>query len=160
MAVLGVRAADAEQLIAERPAGWSSRSSTADSSVVVSGDRDAIATIVAAAEQQGLFAREIAVDFPAHTSALEPLHADAARPAAPRSNSPTPPCNSSARPPATWWRPDTDFADYWYRNLRNTVRFDRAAATALRRGARTFVELSAHPALLFALGDLVGRRRR
>jgi mycobactin polyketide synthetase MbtD len=51
--------------------------------------------------------------------------------------------------------PDTDFGDYWYGNLRNTVRFDRAIGTALVHGAGSFVELSAHPALLFALGDLV-----
>jgi mycobactin polyketide synthetase MbtD len=54
--------------------------------------------------------------------------------------------------------PGTDFADYWYRNLRNTVRFDRAVAAAGWHGAGSFIELSGHPALLFALGDLVGDR--
>ncbi len=74
MTVLGVCPADAEQLIA-KASGWLELSVVnCDSSVVVSGDRDAIATIVAAAEQQGLFARDIAVDFPAHTSALDALH--------------------------------------------------------------------------------------
>src|SRR5262249_30705017 len=38
---------------------------------------------------------------------------------------------------------------------RNTVRFDQAIGTALTRGAGTFIELSAHPALLMPMADLV-----
>ena len=111
------------------------------------------------AERQGLFAREIAVDFPAHTSALEPLRAEllALLPHGQFADAAVQFIGSATGDVVA---AGTDFADYWYQNLRNTVRFDRAPWPPLRRGARTFVELSAHPALLFALGDLVGRRRR
>ncbi len=155
MAVLGVSADDAEQLIAKAP-GWLELSVVnCESSVVVSGDRDAIATIVAAAEQQGLFAREIAVDFPAHTSALDGLHAELLS-LLPRGQFTETGVQFIGSATGDVVEAGTDFADYWYRNLRNTVRFDRAAAAALSRGATSFVELSAHPALLFALGDLAG----
>src|SRR5271163_3576620 len=53
-------------------------------------------------------------------------------------------------------RPGTDFTAYWYDNLRNTVRFDRAAAAASQRGVGAFVEMSAHPALVYALTDQIG----
>jgi mycobactin polyketide synthetase MbtD len=155
MAVLGISADEAEQLIAATP-GWLELSVVnAGSSVVVSGERDAITTIVTAAEQQGKFAREIAVNFPAHTSALEPLRQDLiAR--LPRSAFVDAPVQFIGSATASIVAPGTDFLDYWYQNLRNTVRFDRAVAATLEHGANAFVELSAHPALLFALGDLVG----
>ncbi len=155
MAVLGISADDAERLIAATP-GWLELSVVnSGSSVVVSGDREAVKAIVAAADDRGLFAREIAVNFPAHTSALEPLREDLiAR--LPRSTFAETPVQFIGSATASVVAPGTDFADYWYRNLRNTVRFDRAVATAVAHGAGSFVELSAHPALLFALGDLVG----
>ena len=38
-------------------------------------------------------------------------------------------------------------ADYWYRNLRETVRFDRAVLAAYEQGYRRFLEISPHPVL-------------
>ena len=52
----------------------------------------------------------------------------------------------------------TPFAEYWYRNLRDMVRFDRAVESAIGHGAGIFVEMSAHPALLFATAQVVGDR--
>jgi mycobactin polyketide synthetase MbtD len=155
MAVLGISADEAERLIDATP-GWLELSVVnAGSSVVVSGDRDAITEIVTASETDGRFAREIAVNFPAHTSALEPLRADlVAR--LPRAHFADAPVQFIGSATASVVAPGTEFTDYWYQNLRNTVRFDRAVATALEHGAGSFIELSAHPALLFALGDLVG----
>jgi mycobactin polyketide synthetase MbtD len=155
MAVLGISPDDTERTIAATP-GWLELSVVnAGSSVVVSGERAAIAAIVGAVEEQGGFARQIAVDFPAHTSALEPLRHDlVAR--LPRSQFNDSPVQFIGSATASAVAPGTTFSDYWYQNLRNTVRFDRAVGAAIEDGASLFVELSAHPALLFALGDLVG----
>ena len=49
----------------------------------------------------------------------------------------------------------TDFSDYWYENLCGTVRFDLAVRYARDCGADAFVELSAHPSLLYPLGGIV-----
>ncbi len=153
MAVLGVGVAQAEQLIAETP-GWLEVSVVnSPSSTVVSGDRDAVAQLVGRARDDGVFVRELDVDFPAHTSALDPLQ-QALRdllPAAQFSDTPVPFIGSARGdvvPGAA------DFADYWWANLRTTVRFDRAVAVAQQRGAAVFIELSAHPALLYALSEL------
>ncbi|MBT2899083.1 type I polyketide synthase, partial [Streptomyces sp. McG3] len=44
-------------------------------------------------------------------------------------------------------------ADYWYRNLRQTVRLDEAVGTLLGRGHRAFAEMSPHPVLTAGLLD-------
>ena len=43
--------------------------------------------------------------------------------------------------------------EYWFWNLRNTVRFDKAIAAALPLGVDTFVELAEHPTLQLAIHD-------
>lgn len=154
VAVLGITPDEAAEVIAETP-GWLELSVVnSPSSVAVSGDTDAVAAAVAAVAGRGSFAKEIEMWFPAHTTAL-----DAARdelesmlPAAQFGESPVQFIGSAT---AEVVAAGTGFADYWYTNLRSTVRFDRAVETAARRGARIFVELSAHPALLFAMGDLL-----
>ena len=165
MAVLGVGIGEAERLITETP-GWLEVSVVnSPSSTVVSGDRDAVAGIVKLAEQEGLFVREIDVAFPAHTSALESLHGTLEKllPAAEFMDTPVE-FIGSARGHAVL--PGTDFTDYWYDNLRNTVRFDRAVSAAAQRGVSVFVEMSAHPSLVHALTDrldgtlVVGSGRR
>ncbi len=153
MAVLGAEIEQAKRLIAAVP-GWLEVSVVnAPSSTVVSGDRDAVAGVVAQAERGGVFVREIAVDFPAHTTALEPLRPmlEGLLPDAAFVDAPVEFIGSATGSvvPA-----GTDFAGYWYENLRRTVRFDNAVAAAVRRGIGAFVELSAHPSLLYALAEL------
>jgi mycobactin polyketide synthetase MbtD len=154
MAVLGVDADEAELLIAETP-GWLEVSAVnAASSTVVSGDRDAVDVVVRLAEERGVFSRSIAVDYPGHTSALEAL-----RPMfeelLPESTFNDAPVEFVSSVLGAVVATGTDFTDYWYRNLRNTVRFDRAVAVAVERGVNVFVEMSAHPSLLSPLADLV-----
>jgi mycobactin polyketide synthetase MbtD len=154
MAVLGVDPETAGKLIRTSD-GWLELSVVnAGSSVVVSGDRDAVTDLVRDVDGRGQFARHIDVDFPAHTSALEPLREDllSRLPTADFADTATRFIGSATGAVVP---PDTDFAGYWYANLRNTVRFDKAALAAVRCGATAFVELSAHPALLFALNDLL-----
>ncbi|MEU5980472.1 beta-ketoacyl synthase N-terminal-like domain-containing protein, partial [Streptomyces sp. NPDC047315] len=44
-------------------------------------------------------------------------------------------------------------AGYWYRNLRQTVRFEETVRLLLEREVRQFVECSPHPALLAGIAD-------
>ncbi len=155
MAVLGVGRLEAERMIAGTPGRLEVSVVNAPSSTAVSGDRDAVAHLVRRAEDDGVFVRELDVEFPAHTSALDPLREALGEllPAAEFSETPVPFIGSARGGvvPA-----GEHFADYWWDNLRNTVRFDRAVSTARQLGAAAFVEMSAHPALLYALSDLVG----
>lgn len=49
--------------------------------------------------------------------------------------------------------PELPVDEYWFWNLRNTVRFDKAIATAVRHGIDTFVELAEHPTLQLAIHE-------
>lgn len=154
VAVLGVAPDEAQAVIDETP-GWLELSVVnSRSSVAVSGESGAVAAAVRAVAGRGAFAKEIEMWFPAHTTAL-----DSARPELesllPAGRFAETPVQFIGSATADVVEAGTDFADYWYTNLRSTVRFDRAVARAARRGARIFVELSAHPALLFAMGDLL-----
>ncbi|MFY9763388.1 MAG: acyltransferase domain-containing protein, partial [Mycobacterium sp.] len=44
-------------------------------------------------------------------------------------------------------------ADYWFRNIRQTVEFDQAVRAASQSGYRTFIESSPHPALIAGIED-------
>ncbi|MBX9638390.1 MAG: acyltransferase domain-containing protein, partial [Mycobacteriaceae bacterium] len=165
MALLAVGVDQAEQLIAKTP-GWLEVSVVnSPSSSVVSGEQDAVTAVVRLAEEQSIFSRLLPVDFPAHTSKLESLRGAMADllPASAFLEAPVEFVNSAHGGLLT---AGTDFVEYWYQNLRNTVRFDEAVRTAVQRGAGRFVEMSAHPALHYALGEgaqdavIVGSGRR
>ena len=50
-------------------------------------------------------------------------------------------------------------ADYWYRNLRQTVRFEEAVRALAEQGFGAFIECSAHPVLTVGVQETAGRRR-
>ena len=155
VAVLGIGMAAAAEVIAATP-GWLELAVVnASSSVAVAGDRDAIAEAVRQVRAQGRFAREITVGFPVHTSILEPLR-DEVLTQLSRSEFVDAPVQFIGGATGQVVPSGTPFAQYWYGNLRNMVRFDQAFQTAIGCGARTFVEMSANPSLLFAMGDILG----
>lgn len=157
MAVLGAGADEAQALIGET-AGWLEVSAVnGPSSTVVSGDHDAVAAAVLLARRRGMFTHQLSVDYPGHTSALRPLRRQLAE-LLPRSAFQDSPVRFVGSTFGAEVDSDADFPAYWYENLCNTVRFDRAVAAAQRLGATTFVELSAHPSLLYPLADLIDER--
>jgi mycobactin polyketide synthetase MbtD len=154
VAVLGTDAEHAQAAIAETP-GWLELSVVnSKSSVAVSGDSEAIASVVRRIGDGGGFAKEIEMWFPAHTTKLDPVRAEleSMLPAGQFESSSVQFIGSAT---AQSVAAGTDFADYWYTNLRSTVRFDQAVGAAYASGARVFVELSAHPALLYAMADVL-----
>ena len=156
VAALGITPAAAGELIAEIP-GWLELSViNASSAVAVSGDAAAVTAAVARVRERGQLGREITVNFPVHTSVLEPLRDWV------QAQLPTPdeggrftesPVQFIGGTTGAVVGPGTAFADYWYDNLRNTVRFDHAVAAAIDCGATVFIELSGHPALLHAVAE-------
>lgn len=157
VAALGVGENEARRLITATE-GWLELSVVnGPSTVAVSGDRDAVLAIIDAVRGSGQFAREIPVGFPVHTSVLEPLREElrARLPVAQFADAPVLFIGGTTGDlvPA-----GTDFADYWYANLRHTVRFDHAVESAIRRGATSFIEISANPALAFAMSEIFETR--
>ncbi|BBY30724.1 mycobactin polyketide synthase MbtD [Mycolicibacterium sediminis] len=154
VAVLGITADEARDVIAGTP-GWLELSVVnSRSSVAISGDGDAVAAAVRTVGARGSFAKEIEMWFPAHTTALDPMRADLEA-LLPRGAFTDTAVHVIGSATGGVVAPGTSFADYWYANLRSTVRFDLAVEAAVAAGARIFVEMSAHPALLFAIGDVL-----
>lgn len=152
VAVLGVDPEQAQRAITETP-GWLELSVVnSRSSVAVSGDTAAVAAVVRRVGESGRFAKQIEMWFPAHTTKLDGKRAEleSMLPAAAFDAAQVPFIGSATGQTVA---AGTDFAEYWYANLRNTVRFDDAVRAAVAAGAQTFVELSAHPALLYAMAD-------
>lgn len=153
MATLGIGAPEAEALIAATD-GWAEVSVVySASTVAVSGDRDAVLAMADAVRANGQFAREISAGFPGHTSLLESLR-DELQTRLPSSEFAEAPVQFIGGTTGDVVAPNTPFGAYWYANLRNTVRLDRAFESAIRCGAGSFIELSAHPALLFSIGQI------
>ncbi|MGW6290828.1 type I polyketide synthase, partial [Streptomyces sp. NPDC055107] len=117
-------------------------------SVVVAGDAEALDEVLDTLEDQGVRVRRIAVDYASHSrhvqavqEALTEAFADI------RGQAPTVPFLSSVT--GEWVR-EAGVLDgaYWYRNLRQRVRFGPAVETLLAEGHTVFVESSAHPVLV------------
>ncbi|MDM4142363.1 MULTISPECIES: mycobactin polyketide synthase MbtD [Mycobacterium] len=154
MAVLGTGLEAAEALLAQAP-GWLEVSAVnGPSSTVVAGDHDAVAAVVALAQRRAIFSQQLSVDYPGHTSALRPLRASLAE-LTPKSTFRDAAVRFIGSTLGAELGEATDFSGYWYENLCGTVRFDLAVQHARSCGADTFVELSAHPSLLYPLGDIV-----
>ncbi len=116
------------------------------SSVVVSGDRGALGEFLRECELEGLRAREIPVDYAAHSVAVEGIRGELLEGCAgivPRRGDV--PFFSTV----TGGLVDMSELDgeYWYRNLRETVQFERVIRVLLGDGYRAFVEVSPHPVL-------------
>ncbi|MFG7940614.1 type I polyketide synthase, partial [Streptomyces cacaoi] len=124
-------------------------------SVVVSGTVTAVDAFLAELTAADVRARRIAVDYASHSEQVELLRdelLDALAPVRPR------PAQVPFHSTVTGDRAAEDApldADYWYRNLRHTVRFEPAVRALLDAGHTTFIEVSSHPVLTMAVGDTV-----
>ncbi|MGW4327489.1 nocobactin polyketide synthase NbtC [Nocardia sp. NPDC004573] len=154
VAVLGAGRDECEALLA-RNSGWAEVSLVNSPNLTgVSGDEAAIAELVATATAQGLFAKQIQMSFPSHTSAMTRLRGEFQSALAELSSKTFTigqiPCyGGTLGAPVT---AELTHHDYWYWNLRNRVRFDRAVVAATA-DVDTFIEIAEHPTLQPALRE-------
>ena len=124
------------------------------SSVVVSGDPQALQELLEVCGAEDVRARSIPVDYAAHSVGVEAIREellDGCSSIAPRSGDV--PFFSTV----TGELIDTSELDgeYWYRNLRETVQFEQATRAMLDQGYRAFIELSPHPVLTVGAQETV-----
>ncbi|MGH3551133.1 MAG: type I polyketide synthase, partial [Mycobacterium sp.] len=122
------------------------------SAVVVSGEVAALDELLQHCTDRELRARRIDVDYASHSVDVECIReklADVLSGIEPRSS------RTAFFSTVTGGLLDTaDLdADYWYRNIRQTVEFDQAVRGACQQGYRTFIESSPHPALIAGIED-------
>ncbi|WP_408637759.1 nocobactin polyketide synthase NbtC [Nocardia bovistercoris] len=158
MAVVAASREDCEDVLA-RQSGWAQVSVVnAPRMVGISGDRATVEDLVADFTERGAFARLIRVRYPAHTGMVNQFR-DALRDTV-RNRLTNPSFLASEIPciGATLGDvipQDLSPEDYWFLNLRNAVRFDKAIATAMANEADTFVELAEHPTLQLSVQENV-----
>ncbi|MEV4054640.1 SDR family NAD(P)-dependent oxidoreductase [Amycolatopsis sp. NPDC049688] len=140
--------------------GVSLAAANGPAAVVVSGAPEALDEFVAACRADGIRFKRVPVDYASHSPQVEQLRDELLEVLAPI----TPRRGETAFLSTVTgeWNEALD-AEYWYKNLRSTVRLDTAVERLRSEGFGTFVEASPHPVLTMALGEdvvAVGSLRR
>ncbi|MFE7194896.1 acyltransferase domain-containing protein, partial [Kitasatospora sp. NPDC057541] len=123
------------------------------SSVVLSGEIEALTSVAEQCERDGVRARWIPVDYASHSAYMDAVREEVVE------------LSSGVRPLAgrvamfstvtgeAVDSPDRLAGSYWFDNLRGTVRLDSAVRAAVAAGHTTFVECSPHPGLVVPVAD-------
>ncbi|UFS98476.1 SDR family NAD(P)-dependent oxidoreductase [Nocardia huaxiensis] len=139
---------------ADLVAGVSVAAANSPSAVVLSGDRQRLSAIAATLEAAGIRARWIAVSRASHSDHVaglaDPMLAELGGIAPTAGDIPM---YSTVDP--GWIPGDRLTAEYWYRNLREQVRFQQAVEDLVRSGYRHFLEVSPHPVLISSISETV-----
>ncbi|MFE9770038.1 type I polyketide synthase, partial [Streptomyces sp. NPDC005808] len=140
--------------VREKIAAWDGRISVAavngPSSVVVSGDPQALDELVADCQAAEIRARKVDVDYASHSAHVEEIEPELARLLAGiEAEAGTTPLYSSLTGELLDGREMG--SAYWYNNLRETVEFEQATRAALADGHTVFIEVSPHPVLSLGL---------
>src|SRR5271170_5995317 len=152
MASLACGPEQARELLAPSGKSISIAAINGRSAVVVSGDVAALDELVQQCAEIELRARKIDVDYASHSVDVEGIReqlADVLSGLEPHSS------RTAFFSTVTGGILDTAelTADYWFRNIRQTVEFASAVRTASASGYRTFIESSPHPALIAGIED-------
>ncbi|WP_344397100.1 type I polyketide synthase, partial [Streptomyces asiaticus] len=131
----------------DRP-GVSIAAMNGPSSTVVSGGDEALDAVLA----EFPAAKRIPVDYASHSPQIDDIRDEllkALAPIEPRAAAIPFHSTVTGRPIDT---ADLD-ADYWYRNLRETVELERVTRAVIEDGHHTFIEISPHPVLTTGLRE-------
>lgn len=150
--------AESAEVVEERLAPWSDRVSVAvvngPSSVVVSGEPDALDEFVEKMRADGAQARRISVEYASHSHQVTRVRDQVIGPL-----SDVHPETSTLPFCSTLYGEIIDTAglnaDYWYDNLREQVRFESSVRRLAEDGFRVFVEMSPHPVLTVPVQEMV-----
>ncbi|WP_165757446.1 nocobactin polyketide synthase NbtC [Mycobacteroides saopaulense] len=156
MAVIAADRDTCENLLA-RQSGWAELSVVNSPSMVgISGQRETVHRIVERLTEDGVFARVISVRYPAHTSMIASIGAEIREALVQRLGDAEFAATDIDCIGATLGAPITaelPVDQYWFWNLRNAVRFDRAIAAATQTQVDTFIEVAEHPTLQLAIRE-------
>ncbi|MFE3020926.1 type I polyketide synthase [Streptomyces sp. NPDC059256] len=139
-----------------RMEAWGERISIAavnsPTSIVVSGDPTALTELRDALHSEDIRARMIAVDYASHSAHVEEVRErvlTALADVVPQR------CDVPFYSTVTGTLLTTDEldAEYWYRSLRQTVRFDEVTRALVHDGHTALIEVSAHPVLTIGMQE-------
>jgi acyl transferase domain-containing protein/NADP-dependent 3-hydroxy acid dehydrogenase YdfG/acyl carrier protein len=154
MVSVGLGVGEVEEWVARGAGGVGVAAVNGPSSVVLSGEREVLDGLLSELVAGGVRAREIPVGYASHSFQVEEIRGEllgAFEGVSPRSGDV--PFFSTV----VGGLLDTAElgAEYWYRNLRETVRFEEATRSLLGAGYRAFVEVGPHPVLTVGVQETV-----
>lgn len=156
MAVVAADREECEELLARR-SGWAQVSViNAPRMVGISGERTTVQNVVDELCQRGRFTKVIGVRYPAHTTMVGDFQEHLRDAVRNRLRHPNFHESDISCIGATLGAPistDLPVDEYWFWNLRNTVRFDKAITAAATQQIDTFVELAEHPTLQLSIQE-------
>lgn len=124
------------------------------STVVLSGEHEAVEQVARRLKQAGLEWADVKVEYAFHSAQLDGIEGElkaallGLKPQNPR-------CTMLSTVTAAPL--ECADADYWWQNVRATVRFSPAIARAVSQGITLFLEVGGHPVLGAAIGECGGR---
>jgi len=151
MAYVGLSPEGAEKAIAGLESVLSVAVHNGPCSTVISGDPAALDVVLATLEQKGVFCRPVNVDVASHSPQVDSLKDDLAAVLNLRPRATQIPMISTVTGEAV--RGPELTADYWVRNLRETVLFSEVTQRLMDDRQIIFVELSPHPVLLSSIEE-------
>lgn len=152
MATVALPKAQVESLLSR----WSGRleigAINSPSSTVVSGDSDVIDEFLAYCSSEGTRAGKVGIRYASHSRHVENVRDSLTTAFSIRGKASDGPAFFST---VTGTRLSTELldAEHWYRNVRDTVRFEDAIRAAYDQGFRTFIDVGPHPVLLPAVEE-------
>ncbi|MFT3864056.1 MAG: SDR family NAD(P)-dependent oxidoreductase [Solirubrobacterales bacterium] len=150
MASVSLPLVDLERRLAPFEGRLSMAAINGPADLVVSGEPEALEELLEACEGEGIRARRIAVDYAAHSAQIDALREELLE-----AFGPIEPHASFIPFHSTVAGAQVDGAgldaDYWYRNLRETVRLEPVITLLLEQGRRSFIEIGPHPVLSFGI---------
>jgi len=153
MLAVGLSEEDLQIILKEKEQLVSIAAINSATNITLSGDQATLNQIQSDLESRDIFARPLTVEVPYHSPMMEPLLAELNQALANlKPKSPTLPLYSTVTGTQV-----NDFAydaDYWCRNVRHPVYFEKAIKNMLQEGHTIFVEVGPHPVLRNALKDI------
>jgi acyl transferase domain-containing protein/NADPH:quinone reductase-like Zn-dependent oxidoreductase/thioesterase domain-containing protein/acyl carrier protein/short-subunit dehydrogenase len=154
MLAASLTAEQAEELIANDDGAVEIGARNSPRSVTLSGDPEALSRIAGELEERGIFNRFLNVDYAFHSRQMDAVKDDLLHSLDRVTvHQPSIPLYSTVSGAA--FAPGDFDADYWWRNVRCSVRFSDAIAELIAEGHKVFVELSAHPALTGSIAEML-----
>lgn len=146
MAAVGLAESEARELVAGYDGRLEIATSNAPKLTVVAGEPEALGEALAGLKANGVFCKDLGVDYAFHTSQMEPFLDDLRRSIAGITPRPAQIGFVSTVTGETLGGSELG-PGYWTRNMRRQVRFTDAANHLIDGGFRVFLEVGPHPAL-------------
>ncbi|MFF2996039.1 type I polyketide synthase [Streptomyces sp. NPDC057950] len=147
--------AEVEHRLARREGRISVGSLSGPRAVVVSGDTQALDALQAELADEGVRSRRVAIGYASHSAQIEEVRDDLLAAFAPVTARPADVPFHSTVTGGRIEDTTTLDADYWYRNVRQTVRLGDTVEELAAAGHRVFVEVGPHPVVTTVLGDVL-----